>query len=521
MRATADAVYSPFRGIESGFASLAGNERRSSPSATLAEATGTIYVPADRWTDPNGEKFAQLDTAGRAKAREENQAIIREYHDRGKASDGMTLGTHEGRLLAGSKLAMKDAENADRRAVEIFSDFINPAVAGTLETMALDDPIAATQLYMEHRATGMCAAPEIMVDVDRRMLAVVQDAADQLGLEAMEHAGTTKGRVSQARLTRLQASTNVVAKQQPSVAADANIKDGLKVGDAQRAEDVLAAITDPDRPVAQHTDGAVKAAATMVGRINPQKRINDRQIQGLATLVEAGYLNGQTAMSVMLTGQWPQNAVTIDNLRDFDGEIWATYSNGTVGMIRGPKKDAGGKVPNREITEKHLNMMETGAATVFGELDESQTNRMRGLALHNPGWLRQHYNLESPEQLMQAGRLFAQTIVLSTRELKKRQEGWFQGSEKESPTEEQIFLSEEMRNKLAAEHGVQLVPMPALKKNHGLDLELVRSNMREGDYGPELVARSQELTDEEVAYEWYVRNATPEQIAAAKQAQQE
>ncbi len=91
-------------------------------------------------------------------------------------------------------------------------------------------------------------------------------------------------------------------------------------------------------------------------------------------------------------------------------------------------------------------------------------------------------------------------------------------SAKNAPTQEEIFLNPVLRRDLAAEFGVKPIPMPAVGRRSGMDLEPFKRSLAEGVHGSRLQASVPRMTEDDLLYVFWALNATPEDIAAANAA---
>jgi hypothetical protein len=525
-RGLADVVMSPFRGVEGALSDVGGAERESAPSAAKAEAFGTIYVPADEWTDET-EMAALGSEEERAAAFARNEDVVDEYHDRGMNSKGgMTLGTTLGRTMEGSKLSLKDAENADRRAEKIFGDFVDPNIEGTLEQMAVKDPIAATQLYMEWRETGAGVMPGAIEEVDRRMVAVVEAAEQQLSQQAIEAPlGSPKSRIATNRLARLHESTNLVANRRPPIAVQAGVRGGsVNIGNQEVAQSVIEATWSPDNPSPTHIKpAALSSAATVAGRISPNKRLNSTQIEALATLAEAGWMDKNTAMSVMMTGQWPpgQDPNAIKETFKSGKTVWAVTNSGQRFVLDDPvgdreRKAKTGSGIDRSMSEDQMSWVAQGA-TMIG-VPEERGYQVQNLLNEHAGWVRKYYNTDNQESMVAAGRALGQSVFLSAAKKKKMGDDWNpMTNPKNAPTPEEVFLNPDLRRELALEFKAQPVKMPAVGRRSNIDTDPFRQSLAEGVHGPALQAAVDGFDEDDLLYVYWVLNAQPDDIAAVNQ----
>lgn len=477
------------------------------------EFGGNLQVPADRFTSTT--EFKEMAAAGASQAeisaaRNENIAVLDEYKAVGRRPQAMALDAYsrQGALLEGSDRQRQDAEQAQQKAAGRAQAFLDPTVDSPLDQMALKDPRAATVLYFQDRATLESSNPNLAQQMDERMLPIIDQAeadlkAEVLGLDP----ASPKGRQQAAALGNLQNSRNIVAKGQPSISTQAGInQSGLKVGDQPRVQAVADTIFDPNRPVpTQNTGAAINTAATVAGRISPNRRLNATQIDALATLAEAGYIDKPTAMSVMMTGTWPpgKNPNGIKKIQEAGENVYAITESGNVLMLQKGKTKVSAPIPTREIGKDQINWVGEGIRSQFPNMEDNNVNSLMNIMYKNPGWVRSRFNVTSQEDMRKLGAMLAESKIFAGKKFAQLDEGWLTNT-KEAPTVEQIMMDPVMRDALANEFGMDYIPLPDLKDQSGVDNEAVRQSLREGRAGPTAAQNAQDYTDDQ-ALEVYAR----------------
>ena len=477
------------------------------------EFGGNLQVPADRYTSP--EEFEEMVQQGAnqqeiSAARAENVAVLEEYKRVGRRPQSMAVDAYsrQGALLEGSDRARRQAELAGQRAEKRANEFLDPTIDSNMEQVALEDPRAATVMYLEDRATLQSTNPGLAFKMDQRMLPIIDQAEADLKAETLAlDPATAQGRQQTAALANLQHSRNVIAKGQPSISRQSGINSsGLKVGDQPRVQNVADTMFDPDRPVpTQSTNAAVQTAGVVAGRITPNKRLNDTQIDALATLAQAGYIDKPTALSVMMTGAWPpgKNPNGVTKIQEAGDNVYAITESGGVLMLQRGKGKVPAPAPSREIGEDQLNWVTEGIRSQFPNMEDNNVNSLMNIMYKNPGWVRSRFNVTSQEDMRKLGAMLAESKVFAGKKFAELEEGWFTNT-KEAPTIEEIMMDPDMRDKLANEFEMDYIPLPDLKDVSGVDGEAVKQTLREGRAGPTAAQNADQYTDEQ-AMEVYAR----------------
>jgi len=497
------------------------------PRAAGAAFSGESFVPSSFVSKADFDQIA--DPAERQAVKESNAKIIQDQKAAARNPNRNTLSrpiTRQGAVQEGGELARDNAQRAQNAVLNKYSEFLE-GEGGALETAALEDPSVAAVDYFESRATLLEAGGEGMVAaVDKRMIPVLDAYSAEISAElSQQQPGSASARRLGAKYRNVQASRNQIAKDQPSINPQAGVNSsGLKVGDTQRAQDVTETIYSPER-VSPHSvaPGAINTAATIASRISPNKRLNAAQTDALATLAEAGWMDKNTAMTVMMTGQWPPgtNPDAIKKTIKSGETTYAITEGGGFFILPDPtgaankRKDA--NAVSRDIGTDQLDWVSAGAATMG--VPEDRIPQVHGLMSDHAGWIRKHYNVTSQESMIAAGRALGQAVFLSAQEHKRMaNDGWYKFTEeKNAPTPEEVFLNPVLREKLAEEYNAKPVPMPAVGERGDLDLEPFKASLREGVHGPSLQADADQMNDEQLLYVYWTLNATPEDIAAANQ----
>jgi len=458
------------------------------------------------------------DPEEREAVRTRNEELITEQKARARNPNRFALSrpiTRQGAVREGGELARDDALRYQNQQVSKYEEFLE-GTGGSLETAAINEPQVAAADYLQNRATLAEARPDMIAGVDARMVPIFEAAQAEMAVEAAAASvGSPEARQIAGRQRNLNASLNIIAGQQPPVAQQAGINSaGLKIGDTQRVGDVIDTIYNPDRPAPSAVQpGQLNAAIAVAGRISPNKRLNPNQIDALATLAEAGYMDKSTALSVAMTGHWPAGK-NPNAIKSVHGRIAVTEAGGYF-VLPDPSKTDVPKTTDRSLGTEQIDALLVGASSTG--MDESRNNQVTGLALDHAGWIRQHFNTENQESMMAAGRVLGQAVFLSAQEHKRMaNDGWYHlTNPKNAPTAEEIFLNPVMRSELAAEYNSRPVPMPAVGQRGDLDLEPFKAGLREGVHGPRLAADVDRMSEDQILYVYWVLNASPEDIAAA------
>lgn len=500
------------------------------PRAAGAAFAGDSFISSE-YVKP--AEFAKIaDPQERAAVDARNAALIMEQRATARNPARNKLArplSDQGALQEGGELARDEAQRQQNQIVTRYEDFLDTE-DGALDEMAIAEPSAAAVDYFQSRATLAEVRPDMIEAVDRRMIPVLDAYKGELvGSIHAASTGSAEQRQLSTRLRNVNASQNVIAATQPKAARQAEIKPpGLKIGDGPRVNQVTNMLFDPDRPApASVQPGQLNSAITVAGRIKPAKRLNDTQIESLAILADAGYLDKATALSVMMTGHWPpgKNPNAIRKTFKSGDTTYAQTDGGQVFVLPDPvgvaKRNRKDKEPvDRSLGEEQIKSILLGAASTG--MDESRNGQVIGMMSDHAGWIRKHYNTDSQESMLAAGRSFGQSIFLSAKEHKRmaeRGDDWNPFTwEGDAPTQEQIFLNPALRRELAGEYESRPVPMPAVGERSDLDLEPFKRGLAEGVHGERLREdfNSGTMTEKDILYAWYVMNAEAEDIANAK-----
>jgi hypothetical protein len=525
VRAAEDVVGAIFNAPSRMAAEIFGAERVTPlPSQnTGQEFTGELNLPAE-FTTP--EEFEQMAVDGASpaatqEAADRNFAITEDYVRRGRnVSRDMDIGafTRQGAALATSDEERRNAIAMEQRAVKTAQEFLDPATQAESELgqLAMEDPRAATLKYLEMRATLENTNPTLANETDRAMLPVVKMSEEQFQAEtASLDPESRDGKKALASLSNLQRSRDAIAKGQPSINEQSNIKPaGVKVGDAERVTDVVDTIFDPDRVVpTQNTGSAINTAATVAGRISPSKRINAAQTDALATLAQAGWIDKTTAMSVMMTGHWPpgKNPNGIRKIQEAGGTVYAMTNNDDVIVLQSAKGALPPPAPSTAITDEQVGWVAASIKRQFPNMEDNNVQALTSIMYENPEWVRSRWNNTSQEDMRKLGTFIAETKVLTDNKYTQMADGWFwfEGNTKEAPTVNQTLMDVAMRDRLNVEFGMDYKPMPDLKEMSGLDAEQARQNLEQGRSGREAQINARQYSDDE-AIEAYARGVYTE-----------
>ena len=469
------------------------------------EFGGNLLVPADRYTSPAEFEEMAADGASQAEisaARAENQKVLAEYSKAGRRAASFIPSSRQGALLEGSDQARRQAEAAQNQVLKRATSFLDPTQESAMEQLAMEDPRAATVMYLQDRATLEGADPNLAVAMDQRMIPII-DAAEQDMRAEIQTAdpNSLKARQQMRALGNLHNARDAIYKGQPSISAQAEInKQGLKVGDQPRAESVVDTIFSPDRVVPTHQSPAtVRTAATVAGRITANKRLNATQIDSLATLAQAGWIDKNTAMSVMMTGTWPpgQDPAAIAKIQEAGGNVYAITKGGQVHVLQQGKGTLPDPAPSREIGEDQFQWVSEGIRSQFPNIDDNGIKQMQGIMMKNPGWVRSRFNVTSQEDMRRFGIILAESKIMAGKKFAELDDGWFTNT-KNAPTWEEILMDPDMRDAIANEFEMEYTPLPDVKDLDGIDDEGIRQSVREGRAGPTAAANADRYTSEQI-----------------------
>jgi len=490
---------------------ITGEDINPAPQNVGQEFTGELNLPAAFTTEAEFEEMraAGASPADIKAASDRNFAITADYVKQGRRPRAMDLDAYsrQGAALAASDDARRAAIAAENAAVATATEFLDPATTGNsqLTQMAMEDPKAATVKYLETRATLQDANPGLAAQMDAAMLPVLDQAEQDLTDEVRQmDPNTPKGRQALNSLAHLQDSRDTIAKSGPSISQQAGINSsGLKVGDHPRVQSVADAMFDEARPVeTQVTAAQVNSATTVANRITPTKRLNERQIDSLAVLAQAGYIDKPTALSVMMTGQWPpgKNPNGIAKIQEAGGNVYALTEAGGVMVLQRAKGT--GAVPNREIGNDQLKWVGEGIKSTFPNIEDQNLHQLQNILYENPAWVRSRFNVTSQEDMRKLGAMIAESKIMAGKKYAELKDGflWFDGNTKEAPTVNQILMDPVLRDKLANEFEMQYIPLPEMKDLDGIDEEQVRQAAREGRMGPTAAENADQYTNEQLLH---------------------
>jgi len=512
VRAAEDAIGGIFNAPGRIRGAITGEDINPAPQNTGQEFTGELNLPGEFTT---AAEFEEMQAAGATPeeiqaASARNFAITEQYVKQGRRPRAMAMDAYsrQGAALQASDETRRAAIAAEEQAITTAQDFIDPArqADSQLGQMAVQDPKAATVRYLETRATLQDANPQLANQMDAAMLPVLDAAEAELTAQiAQQDPNTPKGRQALNSLAHLQDSRDTIAKNQPSVSRSAGINSsGLKVGDHPRVQAVADEIFNPERPApTQNTAAQVNAATTVANRITPNKRLNERQIDSLAVLAQAGYIDKPTALSVMMTGQWPpgKNPNGVTKIQEAGGNVYAITEGGNVMVLQRGKGNPG-SVPNREIGEDQFNWVRDGIRSKFPNMEDANVNGLTSILNENPGWVRSRFNVTSQEDMRKLGAMIAESKTMASMKFADLQDGflWFDGNTKEAPTVNEILMDPDMRDKIANEFDLTYIPLPEMKDIDGIDEEAVRQAARDGRMGPTAAENADNYTEEQLLH---------------------
>lgn len=495
--------------------------------------TGTYSVNDDEWTSP--AEFADLtalgDNAGIAAAEAKNREVTNRMEQAGERPSNftlssVTLGTRQGNALSNADTERRNAQVIEQATVAKYRRFSEPGEQSRLQDQIVQGKVrGVTVEYLNDRETLRNADPELAAITDRRMVPVLEATEAQLRNEISGlDVNSVEGRKQQKILSNLHTSRDTIARGQPGILKQSGVRsEGLKVGHQPTVQATVDSIFDPERPVVtQHTAGALNAAATVAGRITPSKqRLNETQVQSLATLAEAGWIGKDTALSVMMTGAWPpgQDPNAVTSIQEAGGTVWALTKGGNYFVLQASKDKAGGGVANQEIGDEQFKWIDAGIKSGSPNISDANMAQLRGIVIEDPSFIRSRFNVTSQEDMRRVGLLLSQSFILQGKKYADL-DGVFWSNTKNAPTTAQIFFSPEMRDSLANELDVEYLSMPAIKESQlsGVDFEQVRQQVRNGDFGPTAAERESQYSNEEIA-NVVGRYVTMEREARANQGQ--
>jgi hypothetical protein len=528
-RAASDVVGGTFNAPGRIRGAITGEDIDPATQNTGQEVTGEVNLPSEFTTEEEFETLrangASLGEVNEAAAR--NFAITADYEKRGRQPHSMVLEpafSRQGAVLQSSDKARNTAIAIEKRVVNDAQAFLDPSTqeGSQLSQLALEaGPAAATVKYLEDRATLQDANPALSLEMDRAMLPVVNQAVVDMQAEtAASDPDSPKGRQQRAALGNLQHSRDQIAKGQPSINQQANIKPaGVKVGDQPRVNDVVDTIYDPDRVVpTQFSNSAVSTAATVASRITPNKRLNDAQTNSLAVLAQAGWIDKPTALSVMMTGAWPpgKDPNAVKKIQSANNVTYGLTEGGEYFVIQDHSKGNKGVVPNREFNEERIGWITGGITSQFPNMEEGNVNALASIVYDDPSYYRSRYTVTSQEDMRRLGVHIAQSKTIHDANFRDLEDGFFfKGNTKDAPTTSEIMADPDMRARLATDLELNYSPVPDVKDLDGIDDEEVRQYLRDGRAGPVGAENADQYTQDE-ALEVVMRNKLMELDAAGR-----
>ena len=530
-----DIVKTPFRAAERGIADIRGYDPVTNRGNAGADVAGDIYVPADKWT--TREQFNAIqDPAEREKAAQRNQQVMVEYHEISKRTSGNALQhnrTASVRNASAEQLAR--AQRFEEKAVSTFSEMVSNPASSQLQQMAAENPAAGAAEYFQMRNTVKSANPELAAQVDSMMLPVLNRYTQELHAEIDSHpAGSLQANRATQRLAAVQKSQNEIAASQPSISQQAGINaQGLKIGDQTRGDQFIGAVFNPNRPapVPGTVPGStINSALTVAGRITPgTTRLNQRQLESMVTLADAGLVDQSTLMAVVSTGHWPpgQDPNAIKSIMSHGDYAFALTHGGGIRVIASTRKGKPdeGSIPIQEMTAEVLNSIVAGAKVHNPNMSEETENAIKKLALNNAGFVREEYILSSEEHRLKLGATLHESLFLANQNEKDNFHSgfslnpfnWVKQHDKHAPSASDVFMSKPMREGMAKQYDVQLVGVPnRIVEGEGIDWEEARQSVRGGDlveYGI-YPAEADDMNDDMMAYVVMLLNGDPETIRA-------
>jgi hypothetical protein len=486
-----------------GRGSIAGTER--GPRAAGAAFLGEAFISEEFVTV---EEFNQItDPEERERVRRNNNRLITDQKRVARNPNRNKLArpiTRQGAVQEGGEIERDHLQRIENQLDRRYSAFLEGTGESGLEQKALEAPEAAAMDYFNDRATLQTMwSDERVAEVDRRMVPVMDTYEQNVSqeLSAMSPGTPAYGRTS-AQLSSIQTSRDIIARGQPSPNKRAGINsDGVKIGDKQRAEDVVAAIIDPDNPtVTTHTQAEIDAALTITDRVTPgSKRLNDVQTRAAQVLVEQSYMSADAALQFIMTGKYPSAALGKPTLTELsDGTVYASYDGGGLAIVHDTKK-LGDRKPSQEMDAEKLGWAQAGMKTIFPNADDRQIGQLNGLMIDHASWIRGQFNVTSQEQMYKLGRLWAESIMLSSADRKDRASGldaMFKiNANYARPAD--IFFNPELREKIALDNEIDLISMPDYRDIAGQpDVEAIRQAARNGDYGIFMAENADKVEDD-------------------------
>jgi hypothetical protein len=486
------------RQIDKGFAAAAGAEPRTQAPAVGAAFGGNVYVPADRWT--SDEDLANMGVDERAAAMAEREAVVEEYEARAESLQANKLipnVTVHGGISDVSREVRNDAINYQNNAINTFQEFVTDPQSSSLQQVAQNSPQAALSMYYEMRNTVHAANPQLAAKVDYMMYPLMTQQRAGLAERAVSApAGGAEARRVMRAQANLTDTINDIYRSQPNVNQQAGVVNGLSPGDAQRVGQVTDIVNDPNRvrpvigtvPQSQST-----AALTVAGRITPNRRINDKQMDALVTALDLGMIDSPTFQSVLMTGAWPPgkdpNGIKSMQKGD-DGYFYAITNNGGMKIIPTNGVSGKGKFESEEFTADTMDIINKGFVQAVGN-PENVTPEMSAavsrFVINNAALLRNTFTVNSEEQQMLMGHLIHNAYIARRHDIDENYGGWNEPSADKAPPLADYVFNTDVRRELLKDlanqtgRGVELVEVPPRVRGSNFDHQATRNAIAEGE----------------------------------------
>jgi hypothetical protein len=514
-----------YRGADAALAAATDAPETTSSADVGASFGGNLHVPAERWFSE--EEMEGMSQADRNRAIQSNTAVVQEYEARAASINSTKLVpniTTVGSISDVGKQSREEAIQYQRNAVSTFESYVNSPHNSSLQAALQNNPEAGLAMYYEMRNTVAAANPELAAQVDRNMVPLMSDQYHQLSAQIKEApAGSRQQRVAQRKQANLVQTANIIYDRQPSINSQAGVTGGLKPGDSQRVQQVTAVVQDPNRP--RPVIGAVpqsqyNSALTVAGRIQPGRRLNDRQIDALVTALDLNMIDNATFESVLMTGSWPPgkdpNGIK-QMMKGGDGYIYATSNSGALQIIptalAGTK---GGKAGSQgeEFTIDVLDGINKGVALALGN-EENMTPEISAavnrFVINNAALLRNTFTVNSEEQQLLMGQLIHEAYIARQYDVGENYSGWFRDGDKQAPALSEYVFNDDVRRGVLKEmsedtgKSVQLVQVPPRIRESNIDHQAIRNAISEGEMAhlgirPEMADQYSPEQLEQIAY---------------------
>lgn len=454
----------------------------------------TVQLPADRYYSQE-ELDSIQDPAEKKAALESNDAVIAEAQAAARSPRSNQL-TPAAQFQEGAEAIAGPVRQQIEAYVAEYEAFVNSPRDSKFFALAAENPTAASQQYFQTRNTVKSVNPELARQVDQQMVPVLNRYSAQLAEQAAAApAGSPEQRRYMQSLNNVQHSRMQIAESQPLAARIAGIRGGLKLGDTTRIGDVQAVFEDPLRPrypTGTRPSTQVRGAATIAGRVNSAtKRLSDRQIEALLTLSDEGYIDGPTAQTVMMTGQWPpgKDPNTITKITETNGYAIAWPESGNPYIVPSlshrvtnpeefvAKEKSGSDQPDRTFNMDKLDTIVQGAKIQNPAMTPEYEAALRSFMLDFAPKLRQSHYLDSEENLLLLGKMYMQSQVLAHQSQDDGMwlTGWFGAKDR---TPEELFFNPAMREEYARNFESRPVNIPERLLQQPLDATAIRSELK-------------------------------------------